>query len=111
MWNIQVWGIQKPEGHDEKFKNINYPSRCPVCGEPLDDWKVVRGYVNDETIGHEFRVCLHKRCIRDFTAEHAFEVLSYDPLYGDISFDYQGEIAVEVTKMVYNIIGRRGDFK
>ena len=103
MWNVQVWSTgKKPEGHDEKFTNINFPD-CPVCGERLNDWKVVRGFIKDEVMNHEFRVCLHKRCIREFTTEHAFDVLSYDPLYGDISADYQGEIAVSIRKQVANL--------
>ena len=103
MWNVTVYSMgKKPEGHDERFSNINYPD-CPVCKQGLDDWKVVRGYVKDEVIGHEFRVCLHKRCMDRFTTEHAFEVLAYDPEYGNISFDYQGEIAVDIRKQIANL--------
>lgn len=100
-WNVTVYGFGKnTEERKAKFRNINY-NNCPVCGQPLDNgWKIVRGYVLDHVVNHEFRVCVHKRCGRKLTYDMAQEVLSYDPEYGDISFDYQDRIAREITKDV-----------
>ena len=95
MEQVRIWSIPKEEGHDKLFRNISHTKeqrdQCPICLKKFGGYKVVCGrYKKDD---HEFRVCVHKKCLVNVTLQICFDVLERDKKYGKIVLSDQFKIA------------------
>ena len=106
--NMQIRSIkmtkEEIEKRNEMFSNIGkYKNICPVCEEELNKSKIYRKTFTDVVTDHEFKVCVHKKCIDKVTHADVCECLSYDPEFSNISYIYQDIIIDEITDGLLSI--------